>query len=177
MSVSVPGPAGRTADCCAKPTGSNTCFNGTWILKGWGSCLSLQDFGLWGKSNSRWARVSAAATLDESLTVQFSEARGGVMCRATFHICCLHMGNLTLLLSRRALEEPNKIISLCSRWLPSPPVAFLSCHPPSTLESPILTAFFFLPWNAVSFLVTSCLLCFVFHYELILSIQQQLYNL
>lgn len=59
--------------------------------------------------------VAAAAAHGKSLTVQFAESPGWWHVQAAFHICCLHMGNLTLLFSRRALEGPNKIISLCSR--------------------------------------------------------------
>lgn len=52
---------------------------------------------------------SGAATQDESLSVQLVGAQGGGgVCGAAFHICCLHMGKLTLPLSRRPTKNPIK---------------------------------------------------------------------
>lgn len=45
---------------------------------------------------------------EQSLTVQLAGAWGGGVCRRLFHICCLHMGNLTLPLRCRPPKNPIK---------------------------------------------------------------------
>ena len=62
--------------------------------------------------------------------------------QAAFHICCLHMGNLTLPLSRRPPAEPNKIIGLLLEMTAFPVLQhFLSSSffffQPSSLSSPL----------------------------------------
>lgn len=47
MSRIMPGPARATADECAKPNGSNTRSNCTWILKAGGSCHSQCLYMTW----------------------------------------------------------------------------------------------------------------------------------
>ena len=100
-------------------------FTGLWLMG-----LEEQQMG-----EDFCVAVAAAAANGRSLTVQFAESPGWWHVQAAFHICCLHMGNLTLLFSRRAREGPNKIISLRSRRLPSLPAASPSCHPLSAVLS------------------------------------------
>lgn len=161
----MPGPVHSSADYCVKPNGSNIHSNCTWMQKAEGSCHCQCLY--------RTVAYGAKGTTDGQgfqrvLDCAVCWSPGWEHVQAAFHICCLHMGNLTLLLSHGGIEGPKEMFSHCSRWQTLLPAAFLTCHPLPSL---------FFPPNVLSFPITSYLLCFLFNCELIQRIQQQLYNL
>lgn len=82
---------------------------------------------------------------DESLTVQLVEARGGGMCRRLFTSAVYTWANWPFPSPEGAIEGPNKIISLCSRWLPSlPPASFEPSSPLCSLHSLLSYTYFLL---------------------------------
>lgn len=82
---------------------------------------------------------------DESLTVQLAEARGGGMCRRLFTSAVYTWANWPFPFPKGAIEGPNKIISLCSRWLPSlPPASFEPSSSLRSLHSSLSYTYYFL---------------------------------
>lgn len=106
--------------------------------------MSLQDLSLWGWSKQQMGDGFASSNTRRVLDCAARWSLGWWRVQAPFpHLLFTH-GQPDPSPPLQAPEEPNKIISLCSRWLPLPPKAFLSlfffccppcCHLISTLLS------------------------------------------
>lgn len=88
--------------------------------------MSLQDLSLWGWSKQQMGDGFASSNTRRVLDCAARWSLGWWRVQAPFpHLLFTH-GQPDPSPPLQAPEEPNKIISLCSRWLPLPPKAFLS---------------------------------------------------
>lgn len=115
--------------------------------------MSLQDLSLWGWSKQQMGDGFASSNTRRVLDCAARWSLGWWRVQAPFpHLLFTH-GQPDPSPPLQAPEEPNKIISLCSRWLPLPPKAFLSLFFFAALLA-VISSLLFCLCTAYSWLLT-----------------------